>query len=414
MPLEHWRELADTLIRHKMRTFLTAFGVIWGVFMLVMLLGITSGIENATRERFGAAQNAVFIWLGRPTSIPYKGLGKGRYLKMTDDDVAAIESLDIVEFVSPGNGIGQRTVSYGNQSQAFEIRGAAPAEKRARGFKMLSGRFLNDRDMQLRRKVTVIGDKAAVILFGKNGIDRAIGETITVFGSRALVVGVFKPTAMNDWAARFSEHIYLPLTTFRQAFNQGNQVYFFIAVPKEGSDAVAAEKIIEKRLKERHFVHPNDYGVIGSYNAQKNFDQVMGTFTGVKLFGWLVAIGTILSGVIGVGNIMLISVKERTREIGLRKAVGATPLDIVKSIIIEASCLSLAAGYIGLLLGVVGLAFLDQLSMRSEEQIVSNPTLHFTTALLAVLVLFIASLLTSWLPARKAALVDPIKALQSA
>lgn len=412
--LENWRELAQTLSRHKLRTFLTAFGVIWGVFMLVMLMGITTGIENATRERFGAAQNAVFIWLGRPTSIPYKGLGKGRYLELDDTDVAAIEALESVDFVSPGNGIGQRTVSAGSRKQAFEVRGAMPEEERARGFKTLHGRFINQNDINERRKVAVIGDKAARVLFGKDGARLAVGQTITAAGTRVLVVGVFTPTAVNDWAARFSEHVYFPLSSFRQAFNQGSQVYFFIAVPKAGFDAVTTENAIQTRLKERLSVHPNDYGVIGSYNAQKNFDQVMGTFGGVKAFGWLVAVGTILSGVIGVGNIMLISVKERTREIGLRKAIGATPKQIVSSILVEASCLSLLAGYIGLLFGVLGLELLERFAAQGGERILVNPALQFDTAIIAIAVLFASSLLTAWLPATKAAKVDPIKALQSA
>ncbi len=410
---DHWQEIFESLSRHKLRTALTAFGVFWGIFMLVNLLGVGKGLENGTWANFNKTKNAVYLWSGRPTSIPYKGLSKGRYIRIHDDDLNAImQRVPGVKYIAPANGLGQQYVYSGTKGDNFDIRGVEPIEIELRGYELVSGRFINDLDLQETRKNVVIGEEVSNIIFGK-GKDPS-GETVNLLGVTFTVVGVIKPSALNNWAQRDLNMVFLPRDTQRKTFNQGEYVHSMVIAPHEDQNAFDVEKQVISLLQERHKIHPKDFGVVGSYNSQKDFDRVSAMFSGIATFSWIVAIGTIIAGVVGVGNIMLISVKERTREIGVRKAIGAKPMDIITQIVAEALLITFIAGYLGLVAGVGSIELVDKFLSNPSGGMGTflNPEISFGTAFMAILVLIFAGFLASLLPARKAAMVDPVIALQ--
>ncbi|WP_185233751.1 ABC transporter permease [Teredinibacter franksiae] len=404
-----WQEIFDSIRRHKLRTLLTAFGVFWGIFMLVNLLAAGNGLENGASASMGKLQNAVHIWAGRPTSIPYKGLTKGRYIRMNDDDVAAIAKMSDVDVIAPMNGYGDQYTSRGTQGDTFRITGNWPIEFSAKGYHLLEGRFLNDLDLKEERKNVVIGETVRELLFKPGEV--AVGQLVKILGVQFQVVGVLRPSALNDWAQRDLKRVYLPQTTLRKTFNQRDTVHSMLITPMQGVDSSRLETQVTALLQSRHRIHPKDKGVIGSWNAQESYDRVQGLFSGITAFSWFVAIGTIIAGVVGVGNIMLISVKERTKEIGIRKAIGATPASIVSSILQESLIITFFAGYLGLVAGVLMVELVGMLSPEANTTFM-NPEISFSTALWAIVVLLVAGGLASILPARKAAMVDPVIALQ--
>lgn len=407
-----WREIADVLKRHKLRTALTAFGVFWGIFMLVVLMGAGNGLKNGAESNFTAAKNSVYIWSGRPTSIPFKGLSKGRYIRLNDDDMAALyRRLPAIQHVSPSNGMGTRAVHYEGKSESYELAGIQPIEIDAQGFQLLQGRFLNELDIEQKRKVVVIGSQVSSVLFGETD---PVGHTVRILGVRFLVVGVVAPASLSNWAQRDARRVYFPNTTLRSTFNQRDVIHRMLIAPKPGIDTGWLEQQVLAILQERHKIHPDDHGVIGSYNAQKDYQRVQSLFSGIRIFSWFVAIGTIIAGVVGVGNIMLISVKERTKEIGIRKALGATPATIIGTIVQESIVLTFLSGYFGLVAGVLVIEAIAKYLPQnpSGSSFFSQPEIDFNTALAAITVLLIAGGIASLMPARRAASVNPVVALQ--
>ena len=413
---DKWREIFTTLGQHKLRTALTAFGVFWGIFMLTVLLGAGKGLENGVMDGFPRVPNGVFIWSGSTTQIPYQGLPIGRRITLLPEDVAAIEeNVASVDFVRGQNSVGvwSGTPPYTvhkNNNGTFFVQGSHSGMSLIHSLKITSGRYLNDIDDRERRKVAVIGSRVKEILF-EPGED-AIGADITISGISFQVIGTFSSLQKGN-NSQEEEKIYVPNDTLRYAFNQVGWIGSFVILPKEGVHASVAEKDVKEFLYERKKIHPNDVGVLGSFNLQNEFDKIQGLFLGIGFFSWLVAVGTIMAGAIGVGNIMLIVVKERTREIGVRKALGATPLSIVSMIVQEAVLITSVAGYLGLVVGVFLLEGISvMLEMAGGSDMFKRPEVDFGTAVLAVVVLVISGLLASLLPAAKAASVNPIVALQ--
>lgn len=408
-----WQEIFDSIGRHKLRTLLTAFGVFWGIFMLVNLVGVGNGLRNGAEANM-SVKNAIFIWSGRPTSIPYKGLSKGRSMRMTDADIDALRN-DVpgIDIVAPGNGMGLQFTQHGVKNDSFDISGIWPVEFVTKGYDLLEGRFINVNDLTAGRKTAVIGERVRKVLFDAK--EPAVGETIEILGVQFKVVGVVKPQALNNWAQRDLNKIFLPHTTLRQTFNQRDTVHRLLITILPGFDAYQVERDVVASLQKRHKIHPKDRAVVGSYNAKKDVDRVNSLFQGVRVFSWFVAVGTIIAGAVGVGNIMLISVKERTREIGIRKALGATPANIVATIIQESLIITFVSGYMGLFVGVLSLELLASVAsnVSGGPGTFLNPQINFDTALAALVVLIVAGALAAWLPARKAAAVDPVIALQS-
>jgi len=415
--VEKWREILSTLGRHKLRTALTAFGVFWGIFMLTVLLGAGKGLENGVNEGFPHVTNTVYIWQQGVTQIPYQGMPIGRQVQLKPENVDGIaRNVQSVGFVTGQNSVGiwggsAPYVVYKSKNGGFSIQGGFAGIEDFDSMKILEGRSFNGLDEPQRRKVAVIGKKVREQLFAAD--KSPVAEDITINGITFQVIGVFA-SMQNGNQQQEEQRIYIPNSTLRYSFNQIGNVGSFVIVPKPGVRSSQAEKDVKAYLAQINKVSPDDPGVFGSFNLQEEHDKIEGLFTGIKFFSWIVAIGTIFAGAVGVGNIMLIVVKERTREIGLRKALGATPASIIGMIVQESLFITVVAGYSGLVMGALlieGIArMLDAAGGRAG--FFGKPEVEFTTAMVALAVLVVSGLLASLMPAAKAAGVNPIVALQ--
>lgn len=410
--IDKWSEILTTIRKHKMRTALTAFGVFWGIFMLIVLLGSGKGFENGVVNGFDIARNAVFVWSQR-TSEPYMGLKPGRFIKFTNEDVAAIrENVPEVDVLAPRNDMGGGTVARGIKTAAFQVFGDYPDFFRVKPMTMVSGRFINEIDIKERRKIAVIGTEVQKTLFKDD--ENPIGEYIKIKGISFKVVGIFKTAGNGEDIRQDAQTIFVPHTSMQQAFNQGNRIFWFAFTPKAGVEAKVIEDKIKVLLAQRHKVAPNDLKAFGSANVEEEFKRVQGLFLGIAGFSWLVSIGTIIAGIVGVSNIMLIIVKERTKEIGIRKALGATPFSIVSLIIQESVVITAFAGYVGLLCGIGLMETVGYLMRKYEVQMdfFAPPEVNLTVAVSAVIFLVFTGALAGLVPAAKAAAVNPVVALK--
>ncbi len=411
--LDKWSEIYATVSKNKLRTFLTAFGVFWGIFMLVVLLGFGNGFENGVVQSIDVAKNAVFVWSQR-TSKEYMGLKVGRIVKFNNEDVAAIrQQIPEIATIAPSNQLGGSfSVNRNSKSASYEVRGEYPEFLKVKPIKIKEGRFVNEKDLVERRKIAVIGKEVQKVLFEEN--ENPIGQYIKIKGIFFKVVGVFQPKGGNEEARQDAQTIYIPNTTLQYAYNQINQINYFAFVPKEGVRAELIEEKVKKLLAERHKVAPDDLKAFGSANVEKEFDKINGLFLGIRSFSWLVSIGTILAGIIGVSNIMLIVVRERTKEIGIRKALGATPWSIISLILQESIVITAIAGYTGLLAGVGFIAGLDFAlkKFEAEGEFFANPEINLPVAFTCLTLLVIFGAIAGLIPATKAAAVNPVVALK--
>ena len=408
-------------MRHnKLRTALTMFGVFWGILMLMLLLGSGQGLSNGMThefERFGT--NTVVVW-GQRTTKPFDGLLAGRSVQFTNEDTIAIKrNIDAIENVSPqiqlggwSGRLGNTNVTRYTKTGRFIIKGDVPDVRNIMNIEIMNGRFINEIDIKEKRKVAVIGDNIIKILFKKG--ENFMGETININGVSFIIVGHHKTVANMFWTDRDNNTIYTPFSTLQQAFNYRNSVgwYAFGAKPNTNSNDV--EKDLRGFFMRRHQIHPQDDAALGSFNSQKDFEQVQGLLQGIHVFVWFVGLCTLLAGVIGVSNIMMIVVNERTKEIGIRKSMGATPFNIVSLIMQESVFLTAIAGYIGLLLGIVLIELLRKVmeTMGKNMGLISHPEINLQTAGLALLVIVIGGVIAGVLPARKAALISPMEAIR--
>ena len=413
---EKWGEIFKTLSRHKLRTALTAFGVFWGIFMLTVLLGSGKGFERGVMEGFPRVTNFIYIWNGGKTQIPFQGLPIGRDIQFTPADVDAVRK----DVASVGRIEGQNSVGvwggsppyavHKSKNGVFSVAGAFAHIEDIESMKIIEGRSINELDTQERRKVVLIGKRVRDQLFVKG--EPVLGENITINGINFQVIGVSESLQQGN-SQQEDEKVYIPNDTLRYAFNQTGNVGSFMIIPKPGIHAKVVEEDVKRYLAQRKKISPDDKGVFGSFNLQDESDKVDGLFIGIKAFSWIIAIGTIFAGAVGVGNIMLIVVKERTREIGLRKALGATPGSITAMIMQESLFITAVAGYSGL---VVGALLLESISKMLESggkvNFFSHPEMDFKTAIVAMVVLIVAGVLASLMPAKRAASVNPIVALQ--
>ncbi len=417
MDVEKWQEIFNTLRQHKLRTALTAFGVFWGIFMLTVMLGAGKGLENGVLDSFPRVPNSVFIWSQGVTQLPYQGLATGRQIMLRADDIEAIRrNVPGVGMIKGQNAVGLWGGSppytvHKSRNGAFAVQGGFAGIEDVQSMRIIEGRSIDVLDEQQRRKVALIGERVRSQLFLKG--QSALRADLTINGISFEVIGVFRSASSGNQQQE-EEKIYLPNDTLRYAFNQVGWVGNFVVLPKPGVPARIVEDGVKKYLAKRNRVNPDDKGVFGSFNLQNEYEKVQGLFAGMKAFSWVVAVGTILAGAIGVGNIMLIVVKERTREIGLRKALGATPASIVTMIMQESLFITGVAGYMGLVVGAVLLQLLTKLldAGGGAAGSFSRPEVDFRTALVALLVLIISGVLASLMPAARAAAVNPIIALQ--
>ena len=413
--LDRWQEIYETLRKNKMRTFLTAFGVFWGIFMLVVLMGAGNGLRNGVNDSMkGFATNSIFIW-PQGTTMPYKGLPRGRNFSLTNDDVVALRNnIPELEYLAPklgGEGGNGDNVTNGIKSGKFTISGDVPDWCKIDPVAIVYGRLLNEKDITDSRKVVVIGNRVQEVLFNKN--ENPVGKYIRVKGVWFQVVGSIKPQNQNiNIGGDKQQTVFIPITTMQKAYNYGDNIGFLALTTKKGnSAAVVGEKVISI-LKRRHDVAPNDKDAIGHFNLEELFDQVTGLFTGIDFLVWVVGTGTLLAGVIGISNIMLVIVKERTKEIGIQRAIGAPPVVIMSQIITESVVLTAIAGFFGLCLGVGLLSLLNMALLSSGGGGFKNPQVDFNMAISALVILIISGAFAGLLPALRAIKVRPIDALR--
>lgn len=411
---DSWQEIFATIRKNKLRTFLTCFGVFWGIFMLVVMIGSGNGLSNGILSDFsGTATNSFFCW-AQKTSKPYKGMKPGRNFNFNNEDTKALSTIPELAVVAPmnqlGNYEGTNNVIYNLKSAGFGVSGVYPELTKIEQTKMKEGRFLNKNDIDNKRKVAVIGKRVHEVLFAKG--QSPIGEYIQINGVYFKVIGLTQPLSSGERGNEQSETVHIPFTTFQQAFNYGDIVGWYAILAKTGVPASDAEDKVLSVLRERHKIAPDDPMAIGHWNMEKEFNKLSGLFNGINGLVWIVGIGTLLAGIIGVSNIMLIVVKERTKEIGIRRAIGAPPSHIVKQLIIESVFLTTLAGYIGLLLSVLLMEGISSAIPEGEGGMFKNPTIDLNAALTALTILIVAGAFAGLIPARKAIRIPPVEALR--
>jgi len=417
--LDKWQEIFFTIKQNKLRTFLTAFGVFWGIFMLVFMLGAGSGLENGVKQEFaGFASNALFVW-SRKTTIPYNGLQAGRRFQYTLENVKALKKkVKEIEIVAPRIGVGVVPMSYGTKYASYEMRGETPELTQINAKIMLAGRFLNQFDIDEKRKVAVLGQSVAKELFGTETVENNPEEIIgTYFKARNVffqIIGVSREVRAGNRAQEEEEAVFIPITTAQQIFNMSDKIDWFVCTIDPKADAIEIEKEVKSTLRKYHSVSPEDFSAIGSWNTSKEFQKFDTIFIAIRSFIWFVGIFTLLAGIIGVGNIMIITVKERTREIGVRKALGATPNSIVALILQEAIFLTALPGYVGLVIGTAVVFGVNTLlkTMEAENQFFANPIIQWQVAVGALTLLVISGVIAGLIPAILPARVNPIEALR--
>ncbi len=418
--LDHWQEIWAALSKNRLRTFLTAFGVFWGILLLVLLLGSGNGLANGVNSGFsGMATNSVFVWAMR-TSKPYAGLPAGRRIEFDDADWRAVEAqIPEAETIAPrlqlGGWRGGARVSRGQNSGTFTVTGELPAIQRVQSLAVTSGRFVNDLDIENRRKVALIGQRVREILFDKD--EEPIGGAFEINGVQFKVIGIFKSRQTGRDADEVAQSVIVPFTTFQQAFNAVGRVHWFALV---GRDGVAAEELEKKTLallQNRHKIAPDDRRGIGSFNLQEEYDKIQGLFTGIRALMWIVGLGTLAAGAIGVSNILLIVVRERTKELGIRRAVGATPWKVRGQILLEAVLLTSVSGLAGLMLGVFLLEVIGSLlpatGANGEPSMFQAPGVDLGAVTWALAVLVAAGTVAGFLPAQRAVSISPVEALRA-
>lgn len=415
--LDNWQEIWSALKKNPVRTFFTAFGVFWGIFMLVLMLGSGNGLQNSVYAGFqDFATNSFFMW-ARKTSIPYEGFQRGRGFSFTNHDIEVIrKNVPEVKLLAPrlqGGGFrGASNVVYGKETGAFNIYGDYPDYFKIDPVTMTAGRFVNMKDIRGYRKVAVIGSSVISSLF-KNGED-PMGKYIKIKGVYFEVVGTFISKKRGNQADQENNTIFLPFTSLQRTFNYGDKVFWFAITSQDNIPATVTEKKVIAVMKKVHHISPKDDQAIGHFNVQKNFDKVQGLFNGIDGLVWIVGTGTLLAGIIGVSNIMLIIVKERTREIGVKRALGATPLNVISQIILESVTLTSVAGYTGLVIGVGLLALIDKIMIRSgaNTRFFLHPEISFRVGITALVILVVSGVFAGLIPAKRAVSIKPVDALR--
>ena len=415
LSIDAWEEVVVHLLSRPLRTGLTAFSVAWGVFMLILLLAAGDGLEGAMRWNFrDDAINSIWLWTGK-TSRPHDGHPVGRRIELNDDDVLLAEALPesghvTARFIPPSD----TRIAYRGRAASFDIRSTHPDHRHIEGTVMETGRFINHRDVAERRKVAVIGRQVAAFLFPEgNPLTAPLGTELRVGGIAFTVVGVFS----DDGGEREEQLVYLPITTAQASFggrDHIDQLMFTVGPPDiDGASLEAADRAvasIRARVAQHHSFHPADRAALRVRDRIHSYGDVQAVFTQLRRFTWIVGLGTVLAAMVGVGNTLLISVKERTRELGLRKALGARRGDIIGMVLQEAFLLTSVAGWMGLLAGI-GLVEAARRWLPDNDYL-RDPDVDLASVLLAVVALVFTGLVAGLVPALQAAAVPPVVALQ--
>ncbi len=409
-----WQEIYGAIRKNKIRTVITVIGVLWGVFLFIILLGLAKGLDNGFKSQFNDfATNTMFLW-GQRTSIPHKGFERGRNMQLTLEDVELLKAkVKDIELIAPRNVTGQwgsppGQFLRGSKSGAFRVFGDYPTIDKVSKKKIFDGgRFINEEDIKYQRKVCVIGEDIYKQFYNKG--EEAVGDYVRINGIYFKVIGVYKPSQQGFEG---DDSIYMPFTTFQTVFNQGNRISWMVITAYANRNIVDVEKNIKAVLKQTHNVHPDDTQAFGSFNLGKQVAKVNGFLSGMKLITYIVGIATLIAGVIAIGNVLLITVKERTKEIGVRRALGATPGEVRGQIMLESIVLTFIAGLLGFIFGSLVLWGVNKAIEGNDDAPIVNASVDIMAVVGALLAIVLLGTLIGLIPAQRAVSVKPIDALR--
>ena len=409
--IDRWQEIFETIRKNKVRTFLTGISVASGIFILVILLGFGQGMENGIRKEFEAdATNRIWVWT-RVTTKEYKGLNPGRRIELSNEDYSNLNILykDEIEYKSDLFRVRGATINYKEESVSYGIHGISPNYQQIENQSMVLGRYINYADIKSKNKVIVISKKIQQELL-KN-VEDPLNEFVQLSGINFKIVGVYTDAGGD----REEDRVFIPITTAQGIFNGANKLanLGFTVQPEETFEkALETSNIfasnIKTYLQQSHIVSPDDPSAVNVHNDINEAKRYYTLTSNIAAFFWFVGICTIIAGVVGVSNIMLIIVKERTKEIGIRKALGAKPWSIIGMILQESIFVTGVSGFAGLILSM---ALLEVVGPHIEVDYVLNPSVNFSMAITMVIVLIVAGALAGFIPAWKAAHIQPVKAL---
>ncbi|MCH1384691.1 MAG: ABC transporter permease [Flavobacteriaceae bacterium] len=410
-----WQEIFGSIQKNRLRTIVTVVGVLWGIFIFITLSGAAKGLDNGFDRQFqNVAINSMFLW-AQTTSIPYNGFKTGRSLQLKLEDAQFLNNrIAELQYIAPRNAIGvfgssAPSVVRNNKGGNYSIYGDYPIfTKIATKYIYDGGRFINQADIEQVRKVCVIGERTQSELFEED--ENPIGDYIRISGVYFQVIGVHKFVPGGGFES--DSDIFIPFTTFRNLYNTGDNVSWFALAAYDDADILSVEEDIKNAMRVKYNVHPKDERAFGSFNLGEIFNRVIGFSKGMNLLSLVVGIATILAGIIGIGNILLISVRERTKELGIRRALGATPNEVRSQIILESIFLSVSSGIMGIVLGSFVLAIINALTANNSTFPYTNPTVPLTYVAGALLLMVTLGTLIGLIPAQRAVSVKPIDALR--
>jgi putative ABC transport system permease protein len=408
--LDSAEEILLTITRNKTRSLLTAFGVFWGIFMLVALVGAGNGWQTSIRQEFeGFATNSAFVFSER-TSVPYKGFRKNRWWSLELQDIDRLRrAVNEIEVITPSISYWGRTVVHEDQTYDASVQGLYPEYRKIETPNITAGRFINDVDISEARKVCVIGSRVYESLF-KRG-EEACGKTIRIDGTYYTVIGVNSAEGNISIQGEASESIIIPYTTMQQAYNIGKRIDVACLVVKPGVKVTAIEEKVKKVIAEAHYISPDDKQAVGMLNAEAMFSMIDNLMLGVRILYWMEGPRTLFAGANGVPTIMMVTVKERTTEIGIRRAIGARPRDIMQQILSESLVLTAIAGMAGISFAVFVLQVVEA-AANDPGHIVDHYQVSFGMAIGTALLLVALGMLAGLAPAYRAMSVKPIEAIR--
>lgn len=415
--IDTWQEIYHSLRNNKLRTFLTMIGVGWGMFLFVALLGAAKGMENGFDKIFsGFATNSIFLW-AQNTTIPYDGFAKGRKMNLHLSDLEMLpKKIQEIDYISPQNSRGNfgspgESFSRNGKKATYTLTGDYPIGNKISQKKLIYGRYINDADVTGSKNVIVIGEEIYKNFFDAKKNENPLGKLVNVKGIFFHVIGVFR--AKQGGGPENDQSAYIPLSTFTKMYNDGDKVGFFAIVSKPDADLSIVEEKVKSELKQKYHVSPEDTNAFGSFNLGKEFKKLTGFLTGMQLLTIIVGTLTILAGVIAISNILLITVKERTKEIGIRRALGAKPSEVRNQILLESVVITLVSGLLGFIIGIFLLMVLNILTKDQDKFPFYNPTVNYLEVFAAMSVMVILGLIIGMIPAQRAVRIRPIEALRS-
>lgn len=407
--IDAWTEVYAAIRKNKLRTILTMIGVAWGMFLFVLLLGLTRGMQNGfDRNLADAATNSLFVW-GGTTSMPYKGFQKGRLIELKMSDVKQIEAqFPQISLIAPRNMMPNSVVAFGTKYNFYNINGDYPDQNRMFGKDIVKGRFIDEDDIKNETKVCVLGIEVVENFFDKD--QNPLGKQIRISDSYYTIVGVYDSPSSP---VETKDQIYIPFTTFQKVYNQGEKIqYLSLSIPNE-YDIVQFEKQLKNYLKEVKNIAPEDEQGLGGFNLGEMLGKIMKFVKGMQFLAIVVGAMTLFSGVIAISSILLITVSERTKEFGIRRALGAIPSQIRGQILLESVVLTLIAGLAGIVGAGLILMFLNEVIIPGNDSIpIYNASIDLFTLFAALAIMVVMATFAGLIPAQRAIAIKPIDALR--